>query len=50
VEILSDPARRESMGRAAAKSVSRRFCVDVVVPQYEQYYRDILALPMRSSR
>jgi N-acetyl-alpha-D-glucosaminyl L-malate synthase BshA len=49
-EILGDPARREAMGKAAAKSVSRRFCVDVVVPQYEQYYRDILALPMRSSR
>jgi N-acetyl-alpha-D-glucosaminyl L-malate synthase BshA len=50
VSILSDAAMRETMGRAAAKSVSRRFCVDVIVPKYEEYYREILAAPMRPAR
>jgi N-acetyl-alpha-D-glucosaminyl L-malate synthase BshA len=48
--ILRDAALRERMGRAAAASVSRRFCVDVIVPHYEQYYREILAAPARPAR
>jgi len=50
VAILGNPALRDGMGHAAARSVSRRFCVDVIVPQYEEYYREVLAAPVRPAR
>jgi len=43
VQVLTDPALRLRIGQAAAADVQRRFCVSVVVPQYEQYYEDVLA-------
>jgi glycosyltransferase involved in cell wall biosynthesis len=43
VRILTDPALRERIGLGAAADVQRRFCVSVVVPQYERYYEDVLA-------
>jgi N-acetyl-alpha-D-glucosaminyl L-malate synthase BshA len=43
LEILRDPALRRRIGLAAAGDVARRFCTGVIVPQYEQYYEDVLA-------
>ncbi len=40
--ILSDRALREKIGRAAAQSVRTRFCTDVIVPKYEEYYKEVL--------
>ena len=41
VQILKDPAAARNMGKAAAISVSQRYCVDKVVPMYEEYYERI---------
>jgi L-malate glycosyltransferase len=43
LEILSDPAKRLEMGRRARKSARSRFCSSKIIPQYEAYYRKVLA-------
>ncbi len=43
VEILRDPELRDRIGRAAAFDVSSRFCTGIIVPQYEQFYDDVLS-------
>jgi len=40
---LSDRALQDRIGRAAAEDVRTRFCTDLIVSQYEQCYRDVLA-------
>jgi glycosyltransferase involved in cell wall biosynthesis len=47
VELLTDPVKRSRMGRAAAELVRSRFCADAIVPQYEAYYREVLAAGAR---
>lgn len=47
IELLHAPERRRAMARAAARSVRRRFCTDVIVPQYEAFYRSVLDAPSR---
>ena len=42
VTLLRDPELRRKIGRAAAADVARRFCTGIIVPQYEQYYDDVL--------
>jgi N-acetyl-alpha-D-glucosaminyl L-malate synthase BshA len=42
VRVLRDPVRAREMGRAAREVATHRFGVDVVVPQYEAYYRRVL--------
>jgi len=42
VALLTDPARRAEMGRAAAQVVRSRYCTDLIVPQYEAAYLDVL--------
>ena len=39
--LLQDSATAAAIGKAARASVGRRFCVDKVVPMYEQYYEQI---------
>src|SRR5207248_3149227 len=41
--VLVDPELRARIGRAAATSVRERFCTELIVPHYEQCYRDVLA-------
>lgn len=43
VQLLRDPELRQRIGRAAAADVGRRFCTGIIVPQYEQYYDDVLS-------
>ncbi len=43
IQVLTDAALRRRIGEAAAADVRTRFCASVVVPQYEQYYEDVLA-------
>ncbi len=43
LEILSHDAVRKEMGKRARKSARARFCSSKIIPQYEQYYRKILA-------
>jgi len=42
IGVLTDPVARVRIGRAAAASVRSRFCVDRIVPLYENYYREVL--------
>jgi N-acetyl-alpha-D-glucosaminyl L-malate synthase BshA len=43
IQILTDASLARTIGSAAAADVRSRFCASVVVPQYEQYYKDVLA-------
>jgi L-malate glycosyltransferase len=43
LEILSDPQKRAEMGKRARKSARSRFCSSKIIPQYEAYYRKVLA-------
>jgi N-acetyl-alpha-D-glucosaminyl L-malate synthase BshA len=42
IAVLTDPDLRARIGSAAAAQVGERFCVERIVPQYEQCYRDVL--------
>ena len=41
--LLTDRARRQQMGRAAAEVVRTLYCTDRIVPQYEGAYKALLA-------
>jgi N-acetyl-alpha-D-glucosaminyl L-malate synthase BshA len=43
--LLEDAGLRRHIGTAARTVVSERFCADLVVPQYEAFYEEILAAP-----
>ncbi len=43
IALLADAELRGRIGRAAAAHVRERFCAELIVPQYEQCYRDLLA-------
>ena len=40
--VLSDPSRRKEMGKRAREAASARFCSTKIIPQYEEYYRQVL--------
>jgi N-acetyl-alpha-D-glucosaminyl L-malate synthase BshA len=42
LEILTDPAKRETMGRAGRERALSHFCSDKIIPLYEQLYRRVL--------
>ncbi|OLC50475.1 MAG: N-acetyl-alpha-D-glucosaminyl L-malate synthase BshA [Acidobacteria bacterium 13_1_40CM_65_14] len=42
VAVLTDPALRASITHAAAQVVRSRYCTDLIVPQYEAAYLDVL--------
>jgi L-malate glycosyltransferase len=42
LEILTDPAKRESMGRAARRRALAQFCSNNIIPLYESLYRRVL--------
>ncbi len=43
VALLTNEARRRELAAAAVADVRRRFSEDVIVPQYEAYYEEVLA-------
>jgi N-acetyl-alpha-D-glucosaminyl L-malate synthase BshA len=43
IALLSNPELHARMSDAAASEVRTRYCTDLIVPQYEQCYRDLLA-------
>jgi len=43
LKLLSDSARLNAMREAARKDAQKRFCADLVVPQYVRFYEKILA-------
>jgi N-acetyl-alpha-D-glucosaminyl L-malate synthase BshA len=42
VQALSDEARLRAMGQEARERARARFCSDIIIPQYVQYYECIL--------
>jgi len=42
VALLTDRALHESIAQAAAQMVRTRYCTDLIVPQYEEAYREVL--------
>ena len=44
VEILSDAARLDQMATAARKTAQDKFCTTRIIPHYERYYEQVLAV------
>jgi N-acetyl-alpha-D-glucosaminyl L-malate synthase BshA len=42
LEILGNQDRRNEMGKRARETARARFCSELIIPRYEQYYRKIL--------
>lgn len=42
VEILRDESYRKKIGRKAREKVEKRFTPEIVVPEYEKYYQEVL--------
>ena len=42
VRLLSDPAMHLQFAEAARRTVTQRFCSDLVVPMYERFYQGLL--------
>jgi N-acetyl-alpha-D-glucosaminyl L-malate synthase BshA len=45
VALLSDPELHRRIGVGGRNVVTRRYCSDRIVPQYERFYREILDKP-----
>ena len=43
IELLSDETVHERMAKAARKTATSRFCTDLIIPQYENYYDEVVA-------
>ena len=42
IELLSDDSRLQTMGQTARFEAQSRFCASKIIPQYEQFYREVL--------
>ena len=42
LRILTEPGRREQMGKAARQRASDKFCSTKIIPLYEQLYRRVI--------
>jgi len=42
IELLSDDARLRTMAQTARFEAQARFCASKIIPQYEQFYREVL--------
>lgn len=42
-ELLASSLHRRTMSAAARHTAETRFCTDLIIPQYEAYYRDVIA-------
>lgn len=42
IELLRDETYRREMGRKAREKVEKCFTADIIVPQYEEFYKDVL--------
>ena len=43
VALLTDDALHSRMAGAGRWNASERFCSEKIIPQYEQYYEDVVA-------
>ncbi len=42
LSLLNDPVRLQAMREAARKDAQKRFCANLVVPQYVRFYEQVL--------
>ena len=42
IELLTDESRHEQLAKAARQTATKRFCTDLIIPQYEKYYEDVV--------
>jgi N-acetyl-alpha-D-glucosaminyl L-malate synthase BshA len=42
VQLLSDDKLHGTMAEAARQTATRRFCSDLIIPQYERYYEEVV--------
>jgi len=42
LDVLTDPDRRERMGRAARERALSEFCSSKIIPLYERLYEELL--------
>jgi L-malate glycosyltransferase len=47
--LLTDPRLHQQVAAAARRKVEQRFCADLVVPQYEAFYREVTGGKLSSS-
>lgn len=45
IALLADFRLHEAMAQAARKTATDRFCTNKIIPQYEQYYEEVLRNP-----
>jgi L-malate glycosyltransferase len=50
IDLLSDEVLHERMSRAARETAVKRFCTDLIIPQYEAYYEKVRQSGGTSSR
>ncbi len=41
-DLFTDPARRPAMATAARNTAQMRFSTELIIPKYEEYYREVL--------
>ena len=41
-ELFADPVRRGAMAAAARRTAQQRFSTELIIPRYEEYYREVL--------
>ncbi len=42
IELLNDPSRHTTMAQTARFEAQSRFCSSKIIPQYEQFYREVM--------
>ncbi len=42
IEILSEPGKRQEMGRAGRAEAEEKYSIERIIPMYEGYYEDVL--------
>jgi L-malate glycosyltransferase len=42
IDLLSNPSRLETMAQTARFEAQSRFCTSKIIPQYEQFYREVM--------
>lgn len=47
IALLQDPARLQTMARAARCVAQKKYCTSHVIPRYEQFYESVLRSPAR---
>ena len=45
IELLTNPELHRAMADAARETATSRFCTDLIIPQYEAYYRKVCESP-----